>query len=604
MTGADSVVASGDTLEAAAAEGARRLGLSPRETSLVVLQEGRRGFLGVGARPWRVRVERRDLLAPRLEEALRAAADIDGSFEVTHEGRVVYLIVRPPIGAGRPVGVDDAARALREMETEGWTQESLRATVEKATGRPERIGNFRHVGEIDAYLKVHLDEDRMRAFATVVPPRRGGRPLSLEGALKGLETAGVVEGVRRDRLEAAVAGKHYNEPVLAAEGTRAQDGADGRVEFLFRTDRHRVRFAEDVHGRVDYRELGIVESVVEGQPLVRLEPPTVGRDGVDVTGKRLAARPGRPARLPHGENCREEDGILRAAVTGHVTFVGGRVRVDPLFLVPGDVDISVGNVSFQGTVEIAGMIEDGFRVEATGSVLVRRSVGKATVRAGGNVVVLGGIAGKDEAVIEAEGDVVARFIERTRITAGRDVSVGEAVLHSTIIAGGEVVADTGRGAIIGGTVSAVRRVTAKVLGGEVGARTTVRVGIDSHVLARIEALQEEIRKEEKRLIPIEEALRLVASSPRVAPEVAAQRAKLEEARDRIRAVVEGHRERARALDTSLELLDPPPVIRVDDRAYAGTRIEIGRVSLTLSEPARYIHCAFRRAEGEIQVGPY
>lgn len=601
---ADSVVVEAESIRAAVEEGARRLQATPSEVRYGVIAEGRRGFLGLGARPWRVRVERRDVLTPRIEEALRAAADIDGSFETTYEGRNVFLTIRPPVGAGRPVDADEVARALREMEVEGWGIEEVRTLIRAATGRPAPIGRFRTAGTIDSYLKVHIEADRMRAYATIVPPRRGGREMEMDGLLKGLERAGVVHGIRRTELEYALARRLQNEPILAAEGTPPHDGADGRIEFFFRTDRHRGRPAEDEHGRVDFRELGLVENVVEGQPLARIVPATPGEDGTDVTGGRIPARPGRAAHLPAGVNVVRDGDVLRAGVSGHVTYVRGRVRVDPLFTVPGDVDISVGNIRFQGTVEIGGMIEDGFRVEATGSILVRRSIGKAQVKAGGNVVVLGGIAGKDEALIQAEGDVVAKYVERAKVVAGRDVEAAEAILHAQVLAGHEVVVEGGRGAVIGGLVSAGRRITVRAVGGEGAARTVLRVGIDAEVLQRIETLQEMIAREEKRLGPIEEALRLIGGSRTVAPDVAARKGNLEEARERIRGVIASHRERLRALETSLELLDPPPLVRVADRAYAGTRIEIGRVSMVLQEPARFVHCAFRRVGGEIQVGPY
>lgn len=598
-----SIVVEGDSLEAAIEEGARRLGVTRREVRHWVLEEGRRGLLGLGARPWRVRVEKRDLLTPRLEEALRIAADIDGSFEVSHEGRNVYLLVRPPIGSGRPADPAEIAQALRELETEGWTIDDVKAAVARATARPERIGQFRFAGEIDSYLKVQVEEGRMRAYATIVPPRRGGRDMDLDGALKGLAKAGVTHGVRREEVALALERKFYNEPILAAEGTPPRHGLDGRVEFYVRTDRHRAYFVEDAHGRVDWRETGFIENVVEGQPLARLVPPTDGEDGRDVTGMRLPARPGKPARLPAGTNVVVDGDVVRAAVTGHVSMVAGRLRVDPIFQVAGDIDMTVGNIRFQGTVEVGGAVEDGFVVEATGSVLVRKSVGKARIRAGGNIVVLGGIAGKDEAEIEAEGDVVAKYIERANVRAGRDVVVGEAILHSEITAGEEVVVETGRGAIIGGSVTALRRVSAKVIGGEAAARATVRVGVDPDVLRRIEALHEEIRREEARLGPVEEALRLVACRD-VPPDIAAKRKDLEAARDRIRGVAAERRERLRALEASLEVLDPPPVVKVADRAYAGTRIEIGRAFVVLQEPARYIHCSFRRVGGEVQVGPF
>ena len=72
--------------------------------------------------------------------------------------------------------------------------------------------------------------------------------------------------------------------------------------------------------------------------------------------------------------------------------------------IPGDVDFSVGNISFGGDVNIHKSVLDLFRVTSQTNITIGGTIEAAEVHAGQNLIVRGGIVGKDNAhVVRAAG---------------------------------------------------------------------------------------------------------------------------------------------------------------------------------------------------------
>ena len=170
-----------------------------------------------------------------------------------------------------------------------------------------------------------------------------------------------------------------------------------------------------------------------------------------------------------------------------------------MYEVNGDVNLETGNIVFLGTVIVRGSIEDGFSVKAAGNVEVHGTVGKAIIEAEGNVIVNRGILGKDEAVIKAGNDIMAKFVEHTKISAGNDVIVSEAIMHSFVDAGKRVLCVGKRAMIVGGRIRAREEVNAKEIGSKVSTDTMVEVGIDPKAREELNKLEEEKREALKKI---------------------------------------------------------------------------------------------------------
>ena len=199
------------------------------------------------------------------------------------------------------------------------------------------------------------------------------------------------------------------------------------------------------------------ESVTKGQILAKVFPPTKGTPGRDVFNNDLPAVDGKEAKLIAGENVvysPDKEAFVSAA-DGIAEKRGNTLVVKHVLVISGDVDVSRGNVVFDGVLRIEGTVRDGLSVRSKGDILIRGGVEGATVVSSeGSITVHGGIVGKGRCYVSAGKDVRAKFIENGIVYARENISVQEAILHSRISAGEKVSALSGKGTIAGGVTKA------------------------------------------------------------------------------------------------------------------------------------------------------
>jgi len=58
------------------------------------------------------------------------------------------------------------------------------------------------------------------------------------------------------------------------------------------------------------------------------------------------------------------------------------------------VDFVTGNIFFNGNVVVCGTVLDGFEIKADGDIIVSKIVESATLTAGRDVIVKGGVLGR------------------------------------------------------------------------------------------------------------------------------------------------------------------------------------------------------------------
>ncbi len=336
-------------------------------------------------------------------------------------------------------------------------------------------------------LKVNVSPDKMKAYLTL--PRSldgGGYPHTADDVYDALGHVSVEGGVLLDRIDEIIAGQHYVNREVIAEGQPAVHGTDAQIELLVELP-ETGKPQEKESGRVDYRDLGLVINVSAGQPLARKIPPTEGTPGFNVLGRPLPAHNGRDVPLPtgHGTQLSETDPLLVVATINgqlHIRKYGKTLRlsVEQTFTVNGDVDFSTGNLNVDGQVIIHGNVRSGFEVKATGDITVHGFLEDATLESDSDVYVKKGVvSGPNRANIVAQGDVYLQFADRTNVAAGGNIYVErEAVrchfqAEDSIIVGSE---GTQRGDIVAGTMVAGNHINVVNVGSRRGAVTRLRVG--------------------------------------------------------------------------------------------------------------------------------
>lgn len=500
-----SLVVEGRTVEEALADAAVQLGVPLNGLEYEVIEKGNPGVLGAGRKSWRVRAypaaAKREVPLPTAKADVDdfaesapvvEAKDIDGECFVRLSPDGALLKVSPPQGRGRRITERQAYDKLLTRAVRAYDEGLVREVVKQASSDYVRVGDYISNPANDALITVEITDQEMKGFVILTPPGPGGSDLSKDAILAFLRNNRIIHGVSETSLQELEDKPRYREPILVAEGSRPQNGRDSYVQYNFETDKNRHQLKEAADGRVNFKELGLIQNVVAGQPLARKLPPEPGQPGRTVTGKVIPARNGKDMPTPMGRNVHMADdgATLIADINGLVTFIGGKINVEEIFTVPGDVDLKTGNIMFLGTVIVQGNVEDGFSVKASGNIEVRGSVGKCEVIAEGDIIIHQGVAGKGGGTVQAGKNIWSKFIENTTVEAGENVIVSDGLINTTIVANKKIICQGKRAAIVGGKYRACEEINAKTLGSPVGGTETIlEVGYDPKSKEKMDALQ-------------------------------------------------------------------------------------------------------------------
>jgi hypothetical protein len=500
----------GRTLEEALEQASIELSLPVRAIEYEILQKGSRGVLGAGKKPYLL------LAYPAPQEAedegMEDPFDMDFGFEdeereVDRDGECfvklspkgVLLKVTKPVGKGRKATEKQAVERIRARTDAKVDTGRVSKAVKLAEGEFIKIGDHDYNPAADAVLSVEIADMEMKAYLTALPPGPGGADPEYDNIVSFLQDNGVVDGLKEEVLRRFSDNPIYREPVLVAEGARPQNGADARVVLNFDTDEKAVKLREE-DGRVDFKELNIVQNVVEGQVLAKKIPAEKGEPGRTVTGKLLPAKDGKDTQILVGKNVRlsEDKRTAIAELNGQVYLHNDKIQVEEVYVVNGNVNLKTGNITFLGGVVVKGNVDDGFNVKASGNIEVMGSVGKSLLDAEGDIIVRQGVAGKEAGVIRCGGNVWSKFIENVTVEAGGLVIVSDGIMNSEVYANRKVICKGKRASIVGGRVRAAEEIDAKTLGTPGGRETILEVGYDpksKQKLSDLKGKREEHREE-------------------------------------------------------------------------------------------------------------
>ena len=495
------VETSGATLDEALNEAATLLNLSVSHLEYEIVQQGFPGFLGAAKKKWEIRAYRRPTAQKQttvqvnhLTETVTAqVVDKDGEFFVHLFEDGVKLKVTPPSGAGKPVTIDQVRQALKARNVTDIYENPLLLAVQDVHNAYVQIGKFERKMTNDSMVQVTVTDQDMKAFITVIPPGPGGCDPSASTIMAVLKANRVVFGFDENAINDFVDRPSYKMPILVAEGRKPVNGRDAYIQYNFEVDTSKVQIEEKSDGSVDFKAKGMVQNVVKNQPLAKKIFAEQGVDGKTVLGVYLPANNGKDSEIQLGANVHldtDRETIL-ADINGQVMLVNGKISVEPILNIQGNVDIKTGNIIFLGTVIINGSVEDGFIVKAEGNIEVKGTIGKAEVEAEGDIKAYKGITGRNGGMIKAGKRVFASFVENATVDAGDSVIVSDGIINSQVIAYRRILCQGKRAHIVGGHLKATEEISAKVIGSAVsGTETICEAGFDPKLKAELDVLLE------------------------------------------------------------------------------------------------------------------
>lgn len=487
--------------------------------------------------------------------------------------------------------IDSGQEAKREQGNE----------VQAAQEQKDPIGVHRR--PVGPAVRVDISEDQTEAYVTLAAGY--GTSITEAEIRKGLESKGVVYGINEDAIR-QLAVNQSTERTIVAKGKLPEPGTDAQVKILFtEEEKSTPKVLED--GSVDFRDVCAICNVEPGDNLVERIPAVEGSPGISVKGKEIHPRKPKDVVLTLGKNVKlEDDGqIIVSTAAGRPVFRGKKISVDPVYVVPGDVNYSTGNIEFVGSVIVRGWVRDGFSVKAEGDIEVQQGVDGAYLTAGGNITVRYGIQGGDKGKITAKGNVRAAYISNALVFAGGDVVVRESIMHSKIYADKRVLTEGGHGLIVGGLVRAGELISAKVIGNNLAQTTIVEVGLNPAIREEILQLEGQAESKAKTLDQTTKAINMLEmvkkQQRRLPPDKEKMLVKLKLTASQLREEMNEAKERKAFIEEHLEKVKNPK-IKAMRQIHSGVKVVIRGCHLNIHD--NLFSVSLHEKDREIRVGAY
>ena len=524
----------------------------------------------------------------------------NGFFHLIHNTHGTSLKIVPPTDGGEMFPIGELVDYLNERNLH-YDLHKLNATC---VGLKQEITiplNLERGYRESEKCIVSISDDKMTATVRFHAPSNDGEIMNETEILQELKHKGLQFGVKEDVVEEYAKHRVYCTDILIAEGLEPVQGSDASIEYFFSTDIHaKPTLLED--GSVDFYNLNTINHCTKGDMLARLTPAVQGECGKTVTGETLKPREVRRLTLHYGRNISisEDKTCIYSEVNGHVVLVEDKVFVSDVLEVE-NVDISTGNIDYEGSVLVRGNVCSNFSVVSRGNIEVRGIVEGAYLQAEGDIIIARGMNGMGKGELKAGGNIVVKFMENVTAEAQGYVSA-ETILHSRVFAGTDVTVTGKKGFIAGGRVCATNSINVKTLGSSMGADTIVEVGVDPGLKNKFQQYQKDVMDARSELDRIEG---IISSAKK---RLAAGTTILEEQAKFVAASIVKKGELVSEINTKekqieemQDLLEGKRIahITVTGEVYPGTKVCISEVSMVVKSICQY--CRFVKVRGDVKM---
>lgn len=454
-------------------------------------------------------------------------------------------------------------------------------------------------------INIELSDDELKAYLTLCLEEEEisgpGKADLFKEILHKLSEKGVTFGVKNSVLLSKLVN---NQQILIAEGIAPKSGEDSIVN-MYEMREIKPEVKED--GNVDHYELNLINRVNAGDWLGERIEPKEGSPGRTVKGSTLLPAKGKSYPLFYDRNtvkevCENGKTTLYALINGAVHYDGDRISVSNHLEITSNVDFKTGNIDFDGFLTVKGSIEDSFSVAAKKDIEILGDFGLGSVKDivsnEGSIYIKGGIAGKNKAVIRSKKDIYTKFVSDTTIICDGSVHVGLYCLNSNIKAK-EVILDSPKGQIIGGTIQVDIKVVASTIGSASEKRTYISVaGFDRNTLkANLEKLNVDIDQVKSELANAKQEVSVYSNTSGLTREQMVVcdriRDRFFEVRDRLKHMEDERKTLAGYLKTHGE-----GEVSVLKKIYPNSVLEIKRIIREIYKPV--MSTSFYVQEGQIR----
>lgn len=522
-------------------------------------------------------------------------------FQIVHKPNRTMLKVFPATKDGEMFQIDEVIKYLDLIRIGNYDSVGLNDYLKKADFRTEYLIANKEILPENERCLVMIQDQGERAVARFYPASTSGKKLSREDILMDFKHAGVVHGIREDVVDQFLENPEYCQDYVVAVATPPVQGHDAHIEYHFDINTTaKPKLNED--GSVDFHQLGNIKPVAVGDKLATLTPADRGTPGMSVAGVSLPPNKVTNLILRHGRNITlsEDHCELYSQVSGHVTLVDDLVMVSDVYDVPANVDASTGDIDYNGTIHVMGNVNTGYRLQAAGDIIVNGAVEGATLIAGGNIVLKRGMQGMSRGVLDAQGNITAKFIENSTIRCGGTLMC-DAVLHSDTECTGEISVLGKKGLINGGHVRSYSNISATQLGSSMGTMTVIEIMSDIEQAKMLNELEEKIQETKNALQKMNQVLvgikKCIKNGQTISPQQVQYLKLATASKPKLLKEIENMEVQCQSMQKILQL-GTNASIRVEGVVNSGVKIMIKDISRIIND--NFSHCKFVREGADIK----
>ena len=350
------------------------------------------------------------------------------------------------------------------------------------------------------FIKVTISEDSMLArlyLSTLPGPDARSHPelFTKENVLTSLNIAGVKAGINNQAIDDMLARQQYDVYVNVAAGKSPLNGVSGSYTFHFNTEHNnKPKVLED--GSVDYHTIDGYEPVKKDALLATYTPATSGHFGYNVRGAVIPNVKGKelPPLSGSGFHTNEDRTEYYADVDGKVELGrGSELIVSNVLEIKSDVDLTTGDVEFNGDVIVHGNVVSGSRINVTGSVSIMGNVEGVTIISGGDITLKLGMQGGGRGNIKCGGDLYGKFFEQVNIEVNGDIHASS-MMNCNVNCNGSMFITGKHGILVGGTISCQGNIEATIIGNLAEVKTYINVGITDQNITELNMLERKLKE--------------------------------------------------------------------------------------------------------------
>lgn len=526
----------------------------------------------------------------------------NGFFQLLHKEDGTYLKIYPAMNGGEDITFEEVVSYLNSKKIIENDIKELHRVIATAKQPIEVKVTSLNVLPENECVMLTINNEKTLAVGRFYPPSSKGKFMTKQDILSDLARLKITHGIMEGNIDHYLKNRQFSRDIVLAKATMPVEGRHATIQYTFK-EKRTVKPKMNEDGSVDFHQLDIINHVNKDEILAKLTPAVQGKPGCNLLGHPIPAKKVINKSLRYGKNIYlSEDGtIMYSKVSGHVSMMDDKVFVSDTFEVVADVDASTGDIDYDGNVMIRGNVITGFYVKAKGDIIVNGVVEGATLISGGQIILKRGIQGSNRGVLRASGDVVAKFIENSTVTAGGYITT-DAIMHSKVTAKGDIIVSGKRGFITGGEIRSGGMISLKTGGSKMGTSTLLEVGINPVIMEEYRELELEIEKMQKEKEKMHQIILLLKSKLEAGEKLSKEKEQFLIVAQQNNALLisrlKESNEKCELLRQEMESNESGR-IRVEGIVFPGVKIVISNVNYFVRTEEQ--HCQYVRDRADIKV---